>query len=226
MSSSVTPQYLLEGAVYSLEQCGLLLNDAAILYQNDSYASAFALAALAREELGRWKILLELRKEAIGGKAFTLEDIDDHCGDHVRKQRAGMLSITMRTNRDTGLGTLLEERTKATPGSEERKAAEKTVAKLDQQKKKRVPDERHNERMAALYVDPISLSEWNRPTKAISQQSAHDFISDARNDYLGQFERYNNPGMYKVDAEHFAALEKWTAKPELPPRGPELDFPV
>ena len=31
MSASVTPQYLLEGAVYALEQCGLLIGDANLL---------------------------------------------------------------------------------------------------------------------------------------------------------------------------------------------------
>jgi hypothetical protein len=67
MSASATPQYLLEGAVYALEQCGLLLRDATLLYRNDSCASAVALAAFAREELGRWKILLTLREEVIGG---------------------------------------------------------------------------------------------------------------------------------------------------------------
>jgi hypothetical protein len=34
MPVSVSPQYLLEGAVYALEQCGLLLRDANLLYRN------------------------------------------------------------------------------------------------------------------------------------------------------------------------------------------------
>jgi hypothetical protein len=39
MAASVTPEYLLEGAVYALEQCGLLLGDANVLYRNGSYRS-------------------------------------------------------------------------------------------------------------------------------------------------------------------------------------------
>jgi len=65
MPTSVTPQYLLEGAAYALEQCGLLLRDANLLYRSGSYGSAVALAAFAREELGRWRILLELRKKLL-----------------------------------------------------------------------------------------------------------------------------------------------------------------
>ena len=53
MAKSVTSSYLLRETVFALEQCGHLLRDAACLYRSDSYASAVALAAFAREELGR-----------------------------------------------------------------------------------------------------------------------------------------------------------------------------
>src|SRR5215831_8234472 len=43
-AASVTPEYLLEGAAYALEQCGLLLRDANLLYQSGSYVSAVALS--------------------------------------------------------------------------------------------------------------------------------------------------------------------------------------
>jgi hypothetical protein len=33
MPSTITPQFLLEGAVLALEQCGLLLRDANVLYR-------------------------------------------------------------------------------------------------------------------------------------------------------------------------------------------------
>jgi AbiV family abortive infection protein len=68
MSASVTPKYRLEGAVYALEQCGMLLRDANSLYRSASYATAVALAAFAREELGRWRILLDLHREVVGGR--------------------------------------------------------------------------------------------------------------------------------------------------------------
>jgi hypothetical protein len=104
MSPPVTPQYLLEGAVYALEQCGLLLRDANILFRSGSYASAVVLAAFAQEELGRFIILLNFRKQTLAGKTFTIKEIQDHCDDHVAKQHAGMLSTTMTADRDSGLG--------------------------------------------------------------------------------------------------------------------------
>src|SRR5215475_183400 len=89
LSTSVTPQYLLHGAVYALEQCGLLLRDANLLYESGSYATAIALAAFAQEELGRWKMLRDLRKEVLDGDHLTAEQVRTRCGDHVRKQEAG-----------------------------------------------------------------------------------------------------------------------------------------
>src|SRR5262249_35328736 len=78
-----------QNAAYALEQCGLLLRDANLLYQSGSYASAVALAAFAQEELGRWKMLLDLRKKVVDGDHLTVEQIRTRCGDHVRKQEAG-----------------------------------------------------------------------------------------------------------------------------------------
>jgi AbiV family abortive infection protein len=92
MPASVSPKYLIEGAAYALEQCGLLLRDANLLYQNGSYASAAAVALFAQEELGRYQILLELRKKVVDGGSVTIKEIQTRCGDHVRKQEAGVMS--------------------------------------------------------------------------------------------------------------------------------------
>jgi AbiV family abortive infection protein len=119
----VTPEYLLKGAAYALEQCGLLLRDANLLYRNGSYASAVALAAFAREELGRWRILLDLRKQVLDGSSLTIKDIQDRCDDHVRKQAKGMLSSVMRAETASGLGKLFQTLHSATTGTKVWKAA-------------------------------------------------------------------------------------------------------
>jgi AbiV family abortive infection protein len=212
MSTSVSPQYLLEGAVYALEQCGLLLRDANLLYGSGSYATAVALAAFAREELGRWRILLDLRTKLLGGEHLTIEEIQKHCEGHVRKQGAGMTSITMRADTGSGLGKLLQTR----HGSKEWQAAREQLEKLNQQKRRRVPDDRHKQRMSAHYVDAASPDRWNRPTKEISQTFASDFLQDAVNDYSIQFERYTKPEIIKhLDPELDTALAQWTDRPEL-----------
>jgi len=130
MSSPVAPQYLLQGAVYALEQCGLLLRDANILYRSGSYANTVVLAAFAREELGRSKILFDLRKQVLGGKNFTTEDIRKRCDDHVTKQRAGMVSVVLRVpNKECGIGKVLWDRMTAQPQSPE---GQKACAELEQ----------------------------------------------------------------------------------------------
>jgi AbiV family abortive infection protein len=175
---SVTPEYLMKGYALALEQCGLLLRDAVRLYESCSYATAVVLAAFAREELGCSQILLDLWRGQRSGQAVTVEQIDAACGEHVDKQRAGMLSMTMRADRDTGLGKILAERMTNAPQTKEWKDADTTLQQIDEKKAKRTPDDRHNKRMAALYVEPASSTNWNRPAD-MSAQTAHDFLQDA-----------------------------------------------
>jgi AbiV family abortive infection protein len=137
MAASVSPEYLLEGAAYALEQCGLLLRDANLLYRSGSYASAVALAAFAQEELGRWRILLDLRRKVLRGDRLTIKDIQTRCDNHVRKQKAGMLSTVLSADRDTGLDKLI--RKGMTSSSEEWRAAKEQLEELSRQKAKRVP---------------------------------------------------------------------------------------
>jgi AbiV family abortive infection protein len=216
MPASVSHKYLLEGAAYALEQCGLLLRDANLLSQSGSYASAVALAAFAQEELGRWKMLRDLRTKVICGDSVTIKKIQTRCGDHVRKQEAGVMSTVMRTDKDSGLGKLLQTRASAKPGSQEWKTADEEIKRLDRQKTKRAPVDRHEQRTSALYVDAVSLDRWNRPIKEISPTSAYERLQDAANDYSMQYDRYTNPEIYKPDdPEFYTALEKWTGRPTL-----------
>jgi hypothetical protein len=129
-----------------------------------------------------------------------------------------MKSITMRAERNSGQGKIVLARMTAPPGSAEQKAARKQIDKLDQLKKKRGPDERHKLRMSALYVDVTSDGQWSRPKEAISAMRAHDFITDAANDYsLQQDQRYTNLEFVKAgDPQLHDALQKWSDRPQLP----------
>jgi len=218
MSGPLTAQSLLHGAVYSLEQCGLLLGDAKLLYESGSYATALAVAAFAREDLGRWRILLDLRKRALAGESLSVEDVKTACDGHVRKQEAGITSLTLRADNSSGLGKLLQSRMKAPLGSEERIEADKEVDKIDQVKSKRTPDDRHRLRMKALYVDILSEERWNRPAREISQSAAYEFLVDAGNDYtLQRSQRYMDlPLVEADDPELNDSLVQWSDRPELP----------
>ena len=218
MSGLVIAQSLLHGAVYSLEHCGLLLGDAKLLYENCSYATALVVAAFAREELGRGRILLKLRKRVLAGESFTVEDVKTAYDDHVRKQEAGMTGLTMRADNASGLGKLLQTRMKAPLGSKERQEADRQVGKIDQLKLKRTPDDRHRLRMKALYVDILSEEQWNRPAQELSRTDAYEFLTDAINEYGVQRERYMNLQLLKANDpdEIHDALVQWSDRPQLP----------
>ena len=61
----VTPQFILEGSVYALEQGGVLLHDSVLLYRNKKYTSAVSLSLFAIEEIGRSRLLHHLWEEAV-----------------------------------------------------------------------------------------------------------------------------------------------------------------
>jgi AbiV family abortive infection protein len=217
---SVTAEYLMKGYALALEQCGLLLSDAVRLYESGSYATAVVLTAFAREELGRSKILLDLWRRQRGGSTVTMEDISNACDNHVNKQRAGMLSLTIMADSETGLGKVLNDRMTNAPQSQKWKEATKTLKQIDEIKQKRTPDDRHNKRMAALYVEPKSSSEWNRPAD-MPVQTAHDFLRDAVNDYSGRCQNgyigSDQSTLKHLDQALYDALEQLTDRPQLPP---------
>ena len=234
MSSPVTTQSLLHGAVYALAQCGLLLGDAKLLYENGSYATATAVALFAREELGRWKILLERRKRVLAGESLAVEDIQKACDDHVDKQEAGMTSLTMRGVTGSGVGKLLDSRSKAPLGSKEREEADKQVDDIHRRTSKRTPDDRHRLRMKALYVDILSEDQWNQPAREISQTTAWERLVEATNDYELQRDQWYTalPLVKARDPELHDALVQWSDRPELrqveapwPPQDPSLKGP-
>ncbi len=224
---SVTEEFLVRGYALALEQCGLLLRDAVHLYHNGSYATAVVLAAFGREELGRSKILLGMWRRVRGGTAVAVEEIDAACDDHVAKQRAGMLSLTLVTDRDTVLGKLLSDRTRYSPQSQEWRDADVKLKQIDEIKTKRTPDDRHSSRMAALYVEPKSSSEWNRPAD-LSVQTGYNCVRDAVNDYVGRYQSWYISGVELLksnDPDLYAALENLKDRPELvAPLHP--DFPA
>jgi len=107
---TVSTEFLLKGAVYNLEQCGLLLRDASLLVTNNADANGLLLTIFAWEALGKWVTLRNLRREVLGGRALGIEEVAEICGDHVNMLRAGNLSVTMITEKDSGLGQLMQSR--------------------------------------------------------------------------------------------------------------------
>jgi AbiV family abortive infection protein len=169
----MSPEDLFKNPFYALEQSGLLLRDANILYRRGSYATTIVLAAFAREELGRYRILLDLWRRACTGEVLSVKQIQQRCDNHETKQKAGMLSTTMRADRDSGLGKILRASLENPPQSSAAQEARATLKTIDRKEQKRTPDDRHGQRMSALYVEPESETRWNRPddTSAMARAS-------------------------------------------------------
>jgi AbiV family abortive infection protein len=219
MLTYVSPRFLLAGAAYALEQAGLLLLDATLLYESGSHATSVVLAALAQEELGRWQILLELRQKVMNGEDVTIDRVNDACEDHVTKQAKGMRGITTRFDGDTVLSRLVRTKWQAKPGTQERTDINEQLGKLDRLKQRRAPHDRHTARMAARYVQPKTNSEWSRPALAIGKTQAREFLEDAIGDYAIIYEQEYPTGsgvLKETDPELSNALEEWAERPSLP----------
>jgi len=103
----------------------------------------------------------------------SAKDIAKACDDYVEKQKAATLSMMQRTDKNTGLGKLLDRRFRAEPGSDERKSADEELKKIDDAQFKRTPNNRHEKRMRGLYVDPDESGLRIRP-REVGQTEAHE----------------------------------------------------
>lgn len=217
-SEGINPQYILEGAVYALEQGGLLLHDSVLLYRNGKYASAIVLTLFAREEIGRYKLLRDLRKEMLEkGRTVTVEDIRRECKDHVAKQFQGQYGVTLKTPGDDQLAKILRTRFDYHPQSQEFQEATAQLDTIVKKVARAGPHQRHDLRQKSLYVEPIdSGTSWNRP-KNQSKQTAKEEIEGAANAYLGALDRFTNVGTYRdEDPTFYSALERWKECPTMP----------
>jgi AbiV family abortive infection protein len=209
---------LLKGAWYSLEQCGHLLKAAAVLYREKEYSTAVGVAMLAREELGKHRILRDEWKESVDtGKAPSVAQIKSACEDHIEKQKQSQLSITLMTDVASALDTALRTRVESRPADANFQAAERVIRTAIDAKLKHAPQERHETRLAGFFVDlEDSGTDWKRPSKIISQKDAYRLLNDAANDYTGQWDRFSNTALLE-DSGLAEALKAWSDKPDLPP---------
>jgi AbiV family abortive infection protein len=206
---AVTGQCLLEGAAFAQEQCGLLLNDGTILFNSGSYASALLLAAFAREELGRSRILFDLYLAVVEkGETLTEKDVQRKCADHVTRQVKALLSIVQRADANTTAGKLMKTVLSEKPMTQVYKEADAKLEEVGRRIAKRAPQERHDARKKSLYVD-LRDGLWNRPTKVISKDFAQTFLTDAVNDYSVSV--HGNP-----ESKRNQAFSKWVDCPEFP----------
>jgi AbiV family abortive infection protein len=109
---TLSPDMLLRGAWYALEQGGLLLRDAVALYELGRHSTAMSIALVAQEELGKFQILLELRASTLKGQSLTGKEVRKECKDHHKKQRDGQGGVMLKGEAGAELETA-EERSGA-----------------------------------------------------------------------------------------------------------------
>jgi len=215
---------LLKGVWYAFERCGQLLADAMTLYERHAWATSVGLAMLAREEFGKARIWLRLWEDvAIHGRLVTIEEAQDAVEDHLTKQRNALLSITQRADITTNLGQLLADAIAQDPQHPEVRAdARRRLEDITDRLRKRLPGDRHSDRLRAFYVDLTDTGGWSRPVEAFSEQRARDVLTDVRNDYAVQWDKLQPDRLRSLVNPRLAdALEAWSGRPPPPPpRGP------
>lgn len=211
---------LLKGTWYSLEQCGRLLKAAAILYKEKDYSTAVGVAMLAREELGKHRILRdEWRKSVDTGKAPGVEYIQRACEDHIEKQKRGRGSVTLNAASGSVLGEAIKTviEMSGTPTDSKFKAADSIIKTAVGAIEKHAPAERHEKRLEGFFVDLAnSGTDWKRPSITISQEEASKLLKDAANGYAEEHHRFSNTALLE-DKQLAEDLEAWSKKPALPP---------
>jgi AbiV family abortive infection protein len=214
-AQGLAPDFLVEGSVHALEQCGLLLTAAAALIEQRLYPTAVGLALLALEELGRHRILLrDLWPRSVSGTTVTLEDVERACqADHVAKQRHGQSSLTNRFQSGDQRDGIMRKRISAEPGSDERRKADEQQEYLDERQWSRQPRDRHQTRMRALYVDIRDDGQWSKPSD-LDPLDCADQVEDAINEYCVAVNQMQAPRDEAV-ARAIAAL---ASPPQFPPR--------
>ena len=217
MGSIVSEQTLLEGSWHAFAQAGRLLRSAVQLFDAGDASSGLVLAMLGREELGRSRLLRDCSGEVKAGKVFTPSEIKDKCGDHVTKQEASALSTVLRPSRDSALGKALLALNEHPHTSREYRDARKLLDTAYEAKTKRQPADRHDARCNSLYVDlDESGSSWNRPID-VSIEMARQQINDACNDYMGEFDRLTQGGLFDHLQPHICGKEMHAARQKMPP---------
>jgi len=222
---AVSARFLLEGAAYALEQAGLLLHDAYLLYKNERYGSAIVLALFSREEIGRYRLIRDLRRTMIEtGDVVTVDDINRACDDHVKKQRLGHIGSVIKVSEGEQIWDLLKTRMYNHLDSVEYKEADKRLDFIVKRMNKEIPHQRHELRQKALYVEPAdSAGLWNQP-KNNTKGEAHEELEGASNAYSMALDRFTRgDAYYDEDPSFYDDLGAWNDCPVMPnPLGSRL----
>ena len=209
----ISEDFLLESFWYALEQAGRLLHAAVGVYDCGDPGTALALAMFGREEVSRSRILRTLADDVAHGAVLTSKNVIDRCNDHVKKQREGATGTTIRVTPLSKLAAALQIWASSVPGSPDWKAARDKISDVVASKNKRDPQDRHDMREKALYVDlDVNTNGWSRPC-TIAPTDAREYIEEAVSDYAFERDALRDD----VIADDFPNMAKARAKMKSAP---------
>ncbi len=177
---SMNRDQLSAGALYALQHAGDLLRDAATLFDRGGYSSTALLAVRCREELGRYRVLLEQFARVELGESLAPARLRSKLADHVTKLRKGQIGVTLRM--PPSLGTRYME-AMTNPRSPEFAAIRAEIDRLVRAKASRDPHDVHRLRLRADYVDFTDAGKWSRP-RDVSREEVWDLLAEVAGDYL------------------------------------------
>ena len=162
---------LLHGAIYALQNAFRLLLDAKLLNKNKRVASAFALATFAREELGRMSILVEQFRRLEPSGLIEIDALKQLCDDHVTKLRRGQLVSTVP--KSAAAITEIEQPSRGSSTDPDLlKRQFESLQNLAKIKRRRDPNDVHERRLRALYVDVLSDGSWSNPSDITADEAS------------------------------------------------------
>ncbi|MFL5241912.1 MAG: AbiV family abortive infection protein [Gemmataceae bacterium] len=211
----VTLEFLLEGAAYSLQNSGILIQDAANFCSQKSFTSAVVLAMFGREELGKHKMLRAFYERVAKGEVVTCQGIEKAMCDHSTKQELGMLSLTVQPEKDDPLHQAMKDEFAYHPQSEEYKKAEEVFERRTKEFAEELPGKRHRLRMDLLYVDVRpGCRSWKRPSDRLSEDEARREVMHAVSDFNTKVSNFvERKDCYEA---FLMAFQNWKELPDIP----------
>jgi AbiV family abortive infection protein len=173
MAALMNRQSIAQGACYALVHATHLLEDAAASYSHARASTALHLAVMAREELGRFKLLAQNHDAMHDGESLDAKEIAASLQSHKGKLSAGQSTVPVPLTAEQ-----MAQWTTAIEHNDERMLAvisEQVRLRANELKPHQV-SEWHQRRLKAQYVDlDPNTGTWSRPSE-VTPSEAYSLI--------------------------------------------------
>jgi AbiV family abortive infection protein len=170
------------GAVLSLEHATRLIIDAACLFSQRSYSTAFVLTVFAREELGRANLLWARYSKMSDSEFVASEELKDQLENHLARLDAGQMTTHVQL---TQKEIEMLSTSASSVGSEKYNSAFSEIRRRTKRVRKHDPGNLHQRRLKAQYVDIRSDGTWSRPVEEATKTDAKNLGLTVSSEVIG-----------------------------------------